>query len=457
MNREGEFHRVDNPTLVVWLAMTATGIAAWLTSGTPAVGALLIIALLLATVSPEGAVYATCAAIPLVFRPIEFGSLELGLLEIGILVSLVGLLFRSVFTLAEHRTPLRPTSTKLKTEWVLPTLLLLVGSLTLFWMPFDSHRAEALRSWRWVIVEPVILFVLARRAIASDGSGPLVLAMALPAGFVSLSAIWQLGWSGSSFSVDDVQRSTATYLHPNNLALYLERTLMLVLIPGLMLRSRMRWSFLFLSALIAIGVATTFSRGALLGLVVGLGVVLLAHPVLNGWKMLALGSLGVVSAFALVAGSRFTGAESSGFVETRRYLWGDSVTMLRDFPSTGIGLDQFLWLHQTRYIDPRIWSERYTSHPHNLLLDSWLSLGVAGLLLLLVFVVVGIWFIWQARTGRIRLSVWQLGALGCLGAGVGHGLVDNGYFLPDLAVIAWLAIALVIGSQPFGLPHDHVE
>ncbi len=131
--------------------------------------------------------------------------------------------------------------------------------------------------------------------------------------------------------------------------------------------------------------------------------------------------------------------------------------MLRDFPSTGIGLDQFLWLHQTRYIDPRIWSERYTSHPHNLLLDSWLSLGVAGLLLLLVFVVVGIWFIWQARTGRIRLSVWQLGALGCLGAGVGHGLVDNGYFLPDLAVIAWLAIALVIGSQPFGLPHDHVE
>ena len=58
--------------------------------------------------------------------------------------------------------------------------------------------------------------------------------------------------------------------------------------------------------------------------------------------------------------------------------------MLRDFPSRGIGLDQFLWLNRSRYIDPHIWNERYTSHPHNLLLDSWLSLGLPGLALLAV-------------------------------------------------------------------------
>lgn len=129
--------------------------------------------------------------------------------------------------------------------------------------------------------------------------------------------------------------------------------------------------------------------------------------------------------------------------------------MLRDFPITGIGLDQFLWLNQSRYIDPRIWNERYSSHPHNLVLDSWLSLGVAGLFLLFGFIIVGAWTAWQARTGRLVLSPWQLGALGCLAAGLGHGMVDNGYFLADLSAMTWLAIALLIGRHPAEVGRDH--
>jgi O-antigen ligase len=120
--------------------------------------------------------------------------------------------------------------------------------------------------------------------------------------------------------------------------------------------------------------------------------------------------------------------------------------MLRDFPITGIGLDQFLWLNQSRYIDPRIWSERYASHPHNLMLDSWLSLGILGLALLGLFIGLGAWIVFRSHTGRAHLSPWQLGAIGCLAAGLGHGLVDNGYFLADLSAMTWLAIALVVGS-----------
>ncbi len=335
-------------------------------------------------------------------------------------------------------------------------LLLMAGTLSLFWMPFDSHRFEALRPWRWVIVEPLLLLLLARKAIDRDGAGTLAVAVVIPAGAVALAAIWQLGSSSSSFSVDDVRRSTATYLHPNNLALYLERAAMLALVPGLLFRARARWVFLGVAAVLLAGVAATFSRGALLGLAGGCAVVLLAHPMKNGWKVLGAGAVGTVAAFALLASSRFEGAESSGFVETRRHLWAGAVRMLRDFPITGVGLDQFLWLHQTRYIDPRIWSERYTSHPHNLLLDSWLSLGVPGLALLAAFALAGGWIVLRARSGRSTLSVWQLGALGCLGAGVGHGLVDNGYFLADLSAMTWLAIALLVGRPPVTHRLEHV-
>ncbi len=37
--------------------------------------------------------------------------------------------------------------------------------------------------------------------------------------------------------------------------------------------------------------------------------------------------------------------------------------------------------------------------------------------------------------------------MGCLGAGLGHGLVDNGYFLADLSALTWLAIAMIVGER----------
>ena len=437
---------VERATGPVWAAMLVLGFTAWSFSGTPLAGACVVLAVLLATTSPVGALYATCAAIPLVFHPIEIGSLQLGLLELGILVTVAGSIIRAVFDFVEvRRVPSLRWGVPVAV-WMLPLLLLVIGTLSLIWMPFESHKAEALRTWRWVILEPLLIFVLARMAIGRDGAGPLTIAIVLPAGVVALVAVWQLGSANSTFSVDEVHRSTASYLHPNNLALYLERTAMLSLVPGILLRSRTRWFFLVLTALLFAGIASTFSRGVLLGLAVGIAVLLLAHPIRHGWRVLTAAALGSIAAFALLAGTRFVGADSSGFLNTRKYIWAGSLDMLKDFPFWGIGLDQFLWLNQSRYIDPQIWHERYSSHPHNLLIDFWLSLGLAGITLFGAFIFAGAWVVWRARTGRISLTPWQLGALGSLGAGLAHGMVDNGYFLADLSTMTWLAIALLIGE-----------
>ncbi len=446
--RGSKFIPLERATLVVWAVMLVLGLATWIFSSSPLAGACVVLAVILAAASPSGALYATCAAVPLIFHPVQIGSLQLGLLELGVLVTATGTSIRIAFDFVEHRNIASAPRKGPTWFWILPLLLLVLGTLSLVWMPFDTHRAEALRTWRWVILEPLLLFVLARKAIDREGAGALTLAIVLPAGAVSVAALWQLSSASSSFSVDNVHRSTATYLHPNNLALYLERAAMLSLVPGALLQSRARWVFLGLTALMFAAVASTFSRGALLGLAVGVAVVLLAHPIRHGWKLLIGTLLGGLAAFALFAGTRFAGADSSGFVNTRRFLWEGALAMVRDFPITGIGLDQFLWLNQSRYIDPRIWNERYTSHPHNLFLDSWLSLGVLGVALLGVYIFAGGWIVWQARRGRWTLSPWQLGALGCLGAGLGHGMVDNGYFLADLSALTWLAIALLIGRVP---------
>lgn len=433
----------DRATPAVWLTVSLLGAAAWSLSGAAVVGGLVVLAVLAAAASPAGALYASCSAIPLIFHPVTVGSLQLGLLELGLLTATSGLLLRLVYETVENgRLPslewLRPYAL-----WLLPALFVAVGTLSLVAMPYLTHRAEALRSWRWVIVEPVLALLLARWAIFRDGPAPLVVAIVLPATVVSLAAVWQLLGSTTSFQVDDVERATATYLHPNNLALYLERAFFLAFVPALLGGRRLRVPLGALSILLFVGLAATFSRGAVLGLVAGGAVLLIAQPIRNGWKALAGGLAAVSVLFLLLARDRLAGAESSGLLTTRTYLWKDAAAMLRDFPVTGIGLDQFLWLHQTRYIDPVIWAERYTSHPHNLILDSWLSLGIAGLATLVLLAGCGAWVTFRIRTGKQPASVWQLGALACLGAGLGHGMVDNGYFLADLAVMTWLSIGLV--------------
>jgi putative inorganic carbon (HCO3(-)) transporter len=438
---------LDRTTVGVWLALLVVGLATWEASGTPVAGAAVVFSVVLAFTSPSGALYATCAAIPLVFHPVGVGSLSVGLLEIGILTTALGTAFRLGYDWVMERSAppvavLHPIGLL-----VVPIGLVLIGTISLVWMPFDLHRAEALRTWRWVIIEPVLLFGLARLAIARDGRAPLAFAISIPATIVAADALWQFVHSSSSFSVDDVHRSTSTYLHPNNLALYLERALFLILLPGFFARGPMRWVLLGCAGIIAGGLAVTFSRGSLLALGAGFAVFLLAQPVRQGWRILAVGLALVSVAFGVFATQRFTGSTSSGILSTRRYLWLDSLHMLRDFPISGIGLDQFLWLHQQRYIDPRIWSERYLSHPHNLLLDTWLSLGILGVVLLGTSLFAGAWVVVAARYGRLRLDSWQLGALACLGAGLGHGLVDNGYFLADLAALTWLSIALVASSE----------
>jgi putative inorganic carbon (HCO3(-)) transporter len=88
------------------------------------------------------------------------------------------------------------------------------------------------------------------------------------------------------------------------------------------------------------------------------------------------------------------------------------------------------------------WPERYTSHPHNLFLDFWLSLGLAGLATL--------WMILEATWSRIRSTLGTSGptvhraGVALLVAGFAHGLIDNSFFLPYLATMTWIGLTISV-------------
>jgi O-antigen ligase len=196
----------------------------------------------------------------------------------------------------------------------------------------------------------------------------------------------------------------------------------------------------------------TFSIGGWTATGLGLVVVLVGAG--RRRLLLGLALLGLVGILLLAAWrperitSHLTGAgDSTSLLRVR--LWGSALEMLWDHPLFGVGLDNFVYqLNPARggsYLDPAAWREPDLSHPHNLALDWWLSLGVGGLLLLVRLLER------FRRLARAALAgsggAIALGALGAMVAALAHGLTDNSFFLPDLAALWWATFVLVGAQQ----------
>jgi O-antigen ligase len=189
----------------------------------------------------------------------------------------------------------------------------------------------------------------------------------------------------------------------------------------------------------------SYSRGAWLAVVVATGVVLLtvgrrAALLFGGALVLGIAAfLGAAAANLLPERITHTG---SGLI--RIDLWKSALQMVRDHPVFGIGLDQFLNQHQGPYADAAARLEPWLSHPHNIVLDWWLSLGLLGLLVGGWIAVRALLAAWRlAHGGGARLTAPARAALAGLTVVVAHGMIDNSYFLQDLALTVWFFCALL--------------
>jgi putative inorganic carbon (hco3(-)) transporter len=261
---------------------------------------------------------------------------------------------------------------------------------------------------------------------------------------------------------DGVPRATSVYGHPNNLGLYLGRVWpVAAALAVAFLKNKeqtIKAPFFGLCALLCLGgIAASFSRGAWLGAILALAVLtLILSPIQRQAKQqTAKGTILPFTFYLLpvlliivVAGLAFSirGDVTAGSTPPRLLLWREALGYIRQYP-LGIGLDQFGYYHDPSYerslIDPALvgTSEQYAAHPHNLFLDILLRLGPLGLVafgwLLARFFRRGV------RMVRRRGMPLALGALAAMTAALAHGLVDNFYFVPDLALAFWLLLALV--------------
>lgn len=333
-------------------------------------------------------------------------------------------------------------------------------------LAFTERLDVATNEWRTVIVEPALFYLLLRALQPRrDEMAVIVDAFVLGAVAVALYGLGQLlfGVQALITAEGGLPRVQALYGSPNNVALYLGRTLPILAAVALWGDGRRRLFYAAATALCGVLLAATFSKGGLLLGAPAAGLTLLALWRRRGggrvWPWLLGAGAAAVLAFGLLLqipplAARLDPRGDTSFV--RLNLWRSTLEMVRERPAFGVGLDNFLYAYRGRYIMESAWREPNLNHPHNIVLDFAGRLGLLGLAAGGALVVGLLQAMRQALARRRAHSRhWQAVAGGVAGAVawlLAHGLVDHSFFLIDLAYSFYFltALALWLGDEPPG-------
>ncbi len=403
--------------------------------------------------------------------------------EVGLLICLGVALLRHVA---------RPDERHQTWEWLrhlwqqarpfaIPALLFLLGaSLALLVSP---DQPDGLFAYRREVFEPLVYFLLVLRYLRTPTDlaravGALILG-ALAASLVSIN-------QGLLQATNLADLLNATKLRiggptpgPNNFAFLLDRTIPIVLAlafvgalrrpadgPALQRpawRDPLRWASLALLIPLLWALYWTDSRGAEFAVAVA-AFFFFVLEVRSRALVLAISGAVIVGIVVFWPNiMSIINEPGHGPASQRLDIWKAALLMIRDHFLLGTGPDSFNSLFNpaspTSYLLQVIGGQPFSTHladlrhPHNFILDFWISTGLLGLVA--IFWLLGAFAVVVRRTYRRCAILPQghlfqrllLGLVGAMIASVVHGLVDNMYFLFDLALIFWLFMGVVLALR----------
>ncbi len=345
-------------------------------------------------------------------------------------------------------------------------------------------RRFAFRTFHEEVVAPLLYLGLAllyfrtrqdlmRLLIAVLGTGLLV-------AFIALGQ-FALFWNAMKL-IPNGQRLYAMYGSANSIGLLFDYVMPLA-VACLLARVAPKSRLLALGALIIMipVLILTFSGGAWMALSVAtLFVIALS---LRNRRLLLVGSAIFI---VLVAGGLLVfhtkiehflltwhnSAQGPGSIVKRFFLWESAWHMIQHSPWLGYGMDNWLCHYSVNSVCPNnlyhYWilvnpangqptglgnkAEITLSHPHNIFLHVWVSMGIFGLL---AFVAVLILFFWLFVRILKHLSVtngeyneqlrWMTIGVGAgMLAAVVQGMIDSAFLEQDLAFCFWMLVTALL-------------
>jgi putative inorganic carbon (hco3(-)) transporter len=426
--------------------LASMGAAILLLSASPAVS-LAALALLgaAAALRPALGLAVLSLSLPFYLFPKGFGSMAFSMPELILAATATGAAVHGGWI---WKTRGRPSTASLATPFDGPIALFLSAAL-LSLLASEVLRVS-LRELRLVVLEPLLAFYLAAWFLRRRGDLILVLAALLLGGVVAAGmGLYQFLFTEHVVAVEGVRRILGPYLSPNHLGLYLGRILPYTLALALVVPS-LRIVGIAATLLLGSALVLTFSLGTWLAVLASsLAVILLLQrrlaPALGGLVVLAVAILALVGPERIT--SHFSLSHGTSFI--RLQLWQSSLHMLRDHPLLGVGLDNFLYHYRSGYMLPGAAAEPNLSHPHNIVLGFWLQMGLLGTIAA-GWVAVTLLRLWRRLWDGQSALLERILLAGTSGAMVGtlvHGLVDQSYFLVDLAFFFWIAAGMLVALR----------
>jgi O-antigen ligase len=361
--------------------------------------------------------------------------------------------------------------------------------------------AAALGLWKAYFFEPALLYILILNIFQSkDGLNKIGLSLSAGVFAVSVYAIFQkftgIGIDNPLWAAAATRRAVSFFGYPNAVGLYLG-PIIPVLAGFLFLPAKKECSPLekkicyplpqekisatglskaFLGFIILLALAAVYfakSDGALIGLAAAAFVFcLLANKKarIAAILIVLIASIGIYFYPPVEKPliRKITAHDLSG--QIRRLQWKETLMMLNGPAKIlGIGLGNYQQAvapyHQKGFFyddgtDPNFHQDTINSaavrartwqpveiylYPHDIILNFWVELGLAGLFL---FVWIIIKFIWLAvKNYKLQITNHKFLSAGLLGSMiviVVHGLVDVPYFKNDLSCLFWILVAILV-------------
>lgn len=377
--------------------------------------------------------------------------------------------------------------------FALPVLVFVCASAISIAVAYD--RTVALRDFRRVIVEPILYMLLVFLCIRERQDVQRLVGALLATGFaIALMGLAQnLFFRNTLVLEDGIRRVSAVYGSANSIGLLFDYVLPIGF-AWAFLKSRKSlptvtaWierivALAFCAVLLCV-LYLTQSNGAEIAIAAAV-VFILALSIRNRNVLLIGGAVAVV--MLGIGGYLFrrrieaaifyghTGANGVNTLTVRFSLWQAALDMIHNAPWFGYGLDNWLChysLNTTCYTPGmyHYWASRniFTgapliglhnqpdlSHPHNVLLQIWVSMGIFGVL---AFIAVVVFFFWLFRRILLHLRLHEnehnqtlqwitIGVGAAMVAAMVQGMVDSAFLEQDLAYCFWILVGLLLSIR----------
>jgi putative inorganic carbon (hco3(-)) transporter len=230
---------------------------------------------------------------------------------------------------------------------------------------------------------------------------------------------------------EEVKRITSIFEYPNALALFLAPLLVFFSVlqaKGFEFAKRY-WSFVGLVLMFA-ALVLTYSRGALIAVVVGLMLLAQSKTKVTIKKSVLAMAIILLIVSPLVY-NRFKHTFNDASSTERLGLYKVAINKILDEPLVGNGLYGFRGT-----LEHSTYSGEVLNYPHNIILNFWLETGFLG-----VFGFVLLIFLCLKRAKQKNSALKYAASLYLLTMFI-HGMVDAPYFKNDLSLLFWFILAL---------------